>query len=281
MKTKAWMLLTLAMTTLTGACGASHAAMEPHMAPLQLSEQAPAAPAALDVNHFVRDKPAGLTEDALREILAAPVYLEEGARIGVLPVETGYAPDPDLPLAAVPASLSTALEGSGLYEVTTEVSTGFPTGVGIGGLRELAARYRSDYLLLYRHRFIDRSYVNEWGVMWLTVLGAFFVPSETLETAGVLEATLFDVKTGTILFTVYERVTQSSAENIWHNDRKRREMKQALLEGAAKKLADQVVWKSQRLAAARPQKPAMAAHLDAPRPTEAPDSPVASLGGAD
>ncbi|GMV43009.1 MAG: hypothetical protein AMXMBFR64_47250 [Myxococcales bacterium] len=262
---KTSMLLTLAATTL-GACGMSRSAMAPDMAPLQLTQVDAPAPAALERNHFVRDKPAGLTEDALREILAAPVYLEDGARIGVLPVETGYEPDPDLPLAAVPASLSTALEGSGLFEVTTEVSTGFPTGIGVAGLRELAARYRSDYLLLYRHRFVDRSYVNEWGVMWLTVLGVFFVPSETLESAGVLEATLFDVKTGTILFTVYERVTARSDENIWHNDRKRREMKQALLDGAAKKLADQVVWKSQRLAAARPSQPATAARPVAANP---------------
>lgn len=248
--------LTLALTTLIGAC-AARAPMAPQMAPLQLTATAPA-PAPLEVNHFVRDKPTGISEDAIREILAAPVYLEEGARIGVVPVDTGYAPDDDLPLALVPGALAESLEASGLYEVSTEVSTGWPTSLGIGGLRELAARYRSDYLLLYRHRFIDRNYTNEWGVMWLTVLGVFFVPSETLETAGVLEATLFDVKTGTILFTVYERVHQSSDENIWHNDRKRREMKEALLDGAAKKLAEQVVWKSQRLAAARPPKPATA-----------------------
>ncbi len=37
-------------------------------------------------------------------------------------------------------------------------------------LRELAARYRSEYLLLYRHRFVDRSYTNAWG--WLYLLAA-------------------------------------------------------------------------------------------------------------
>jgi hypothetical protein len=244
--------LVVALAVVGGGCGSARHAMSVEMAPLDIGPAQALAPAPLTENHFTRDRPVGVTEDALREILAAPVFLEEGARLGVLPVETGYEPDPDVPLTAVPAELSEALEGAGLFEVTTEVSTGWPSGRGVGGLRELAARYRSDYLLLYRHRFIDRTYVNEWGVMWLTVLGIFFAPSETLETAGVLEATLFDVKTGTILFTVYERVTSSNDENIWHNDRKRREMKQELLAKAARKLADQVVGKSSRLAAARP-----------------------------
>ena len=253
---KITMLAAAALTLSIGAgaagCASGPAALRAEMQPLDLGPVA-AQPKVLTENHFSRDKAGGISEAALREVLASPVFLEEGARLGVVPVATGYEADADLPLAGVPAELSESLESAGLFEVTTEVSTDWPSGRGIGGLRELAARYRSDYLLLYRHRFVDRSYTNEWGVMWLTFLGIFLVPSETLETAGILEATLFDVKTGTILFTVYERVYRSSDENIWHNDRKRREMKEALLAGAAKKLADTVVSKSQRLAAARPQ----------------------------
>jgi hypothetical protein len=181
------------------------------------------------------------------------VFLEPDARLGVVPVATCYEPDPDLPLAVVPHQLSQDMEDSGLFEVTTEVSTDWPTDRGISGLRELAARYRSEYLLLYRHRFVDRTYTNAWGWAYVTVLAVPFVPSQTIETAGVLEATLFDVKTGTLLFTVFERVHAESDENLWHNDRKRREMKTRLLTGAAERLSAQVVAKTRFLVAARPE----------------------------
>ena len=47
--------------------------------------------------------------------------------------------------------------------------------------------------------------------LYLTLVGTIVAPSRTLETAGVLEATLFDVRTGTVLFTVYHH--RGSEEN--------------------------------------------------------------------
>jgi hypothetical protein len=231
-------------------CGGMRKALQVDMKPLALEESK--APGILKENHFTRDNAGSISEQNLRKVLAAPVFLEGSARLGVVPVATCYEPDPDVPLAVVPQELSKSMEDSGLFDVTTEVSTDWPADRGVSGLRELAARYRSEYLLLYRHRFVDRSYTNGWGWAYFTIVGALFVPSQTMETAGVLEATLFDVKTGTLLYTIFERVHDESDENIWHNDRKRREMKTRLLEEAAKKLADRVVQKARRLAAARP-----------------------------
>ncbi|HUU00185.1 MAG TPA: hypothetical protein VM425_01950 [Myxococcota bacterium] len=232
-------------------CGSSGKALRAEMRPLALTETA-AAPKVLKNDHFKRDRSGSISEQDLKAVLASPVFLEADARLGVVPVATCYQPDPDLPLAMVPQKLSAAMEDSGLFTVTTEVSTDWPADSGISGLRELAARYRSEYLLLYRHRFVDRSYTNSWGWFYLTVLGIFVAPSQTLETDGVLEATLFDVKTGTLLFTVFERVHNEADENLFHNDRKRRLMKENLLAEAAAKLAKQVVHKSNLLAAARP-----------------------------
>jgi hypothetical protein len=84
------------------------------------------------------------------------------------------------------------------------------------------------------------------------VLGALFLPGHTLESAGVLEATLFDVKTGTLLFTVNERVQAQEKVNIWHNGLKTQWMKKKMLETATQRLADQVVGKIRRLVVARP-----------------------------
>jgi len=243
-------LLCVSALLSAGCAMAGKEALRAEMKPLEL---APAQkPKTLERDHFRRDRSGSIAEEALHRVLAAPVFIEADARLGVVPVATCYKPDPDLPLAVVPQQLSQAMEDSGIFTVTTDVSTDWPADSGISGLRELAARYRSRYLLLYRHRFVDRSYTNAWAWLYVTVLGALFVPSQTLETEGVLEATLFDVKTGTLLFTVFERVHHKSDENIWQNDRKRRRMKTRLLTEAAGELAERVVGKSRLLASANP-----------------------------
>jgi hypothetical protein len=243
-------LAALAATVAAG-CAANKPSLMAELAPMQFEAPPPAA-AILTENHFSRDKATSVSESELKQILAAPVFLEAGARVGVVPVAARYEVDGDLPTTSVPAAISDALENSGMFELTSEVSTDWPADRGVPGLRELAARYRTEYLLFYRHRFVDQTYWNNWAAGYFTVVGAFFLPGNTLEAAGVLEATLFDVKTGTILFTVYERVHAEKGANNWGNDRKLLEMKKKLLEDASQKLADQVVSKCRRLAAARP-----------------------------
>jgi hypothetical protein len=238
---------------LTG-CGAMRAPMEASIAPLELT----AAPAPLRENHFQKDRSASVSEEALSRILEAPVFLDEHARVGIVPVTSGYRTDGDVPLAQAPRALGEALERSGHFEVVTEVSTDWPTDSGIAGLRELAARYRSEYLLLYRHRFVHREWTNGWGAMWLTVVGGLAVPESTIEVAGVLEATLFDVRTGTLLFTVFERANSRSNEFPYQHARIIRETKSRLADEASHRLAATVVGKLGRLAAARPAPAALA-----------------------
>jgi hypothetical protein len=264
-------LLALLMGT---GCASHRAAMSAELPPMAFAPEAavPAQPPLLTENHFSRDRAGSITEAALREVLASPVFLEEKARVGVVPVQGAYALDMDVPLPGVPAALADALDASGEFELASELSTDFPVDRGIAGLRELAARYRCDYLLIYRHRFVDASYANPvaWG--YLTGVGALFLPGNTLESAGVLEATLFDVKTGTLLFTVNERVHGRERVNLWHNELKARWMKKQMLETATQKLADQVVSKIRRLVVARPapeRKSPRAVVSSRPAPVEA------------
>lgn len=228
------------------AAGCAHS-----MRPL-LQAPALAPPAALQRDEFKRDRAGGMTEEGLRAILAARVDLDASQRVGVLPVADAYQPDRSVPLAAVPAELTRSLESANVFQAASEISTDWPIDGDIAGLRELAARYRSGYLLLYRERFVDDAYANSWAWLYLTVVGGLLAPSLTLETAGVLEATLFDVRTGTILFTVYERVHGAADGAPWAEDRKRHDLKTRLLEQAGKKLAEQVVSKARHLAAAPP-----------------------------
>jgi hypothetical protein len=269
----------LYMALLALLCGTGCAAHKPlaaEMAPMSYASKDVAVestePPILTENHFTRDRVGGITEEALREVLAAPVFLEEKARVGIVPVQGSYALDMDVPLPAVTAALADALDMSGEFELSSEMSTDFPADRGISGLRELAARYRCDYLLIYRHRFVDASYMNPvaWG--YLTVVGALFLPGHTIESAGVLEATLFDVKTGTLLFTVNERVHDQEKVNLWHNGLKTQWMKKKMLETATQKLADQVVSKIRRLVVARPipdKKSSKAVVMSRPVPVEA------------
>lgn len=263
--THRYLVAPLALSALT-ACAASQR-YEPVMAPLPVAAEAPPpAPAPLVQNHFLRDRSSAVTPEALATILAAPTFLEDGARIGVLPVSTGYGADADVPLTTVPGVLGEALDGTGLFEGVSEVSTDFPSDGNLAGLRELAARYRAEYLLLYRHRFVDDAYASPWAATYVTLVTIPFAPGSTLETAGVVEATLLDVKSGTLLFTVFERVRARSTENVWQHDRKRRELKEKLLAEATDKLSDQVLSKLRRLVAARPAVAVAIAPTPAPNP---------------
>ena len=239
--------LLIAVTLLTACGGAKMRA--PALAPLALTQ----APKLLTKNHFQRDKIGTISESAMREILNAPVYLEHGARVGIVPVETGYELDGDVPIEQVTGTLAQRLSDGGYFEVVSEVTTDWPGTRSVAGLREIATRYRAEYLLLYRHRFVDWDRANGWAWSYLAVVPMFFMPGNTLEHAGVLEATLFDVRTGTLLFTVFERVEGEHDVNIWHNDTKRRHYKARLLAKAADTLSAQVEDKLRALIAARPE----------------------------
>jgi hypothetical protein len=239
-------ILVAVLVALTG-CAAARAPM-PTLAAYQLASAAP----PLEQNHFASDR-MGVGEAELRAILAAPVFLEEHARIGVLPVRSGYAPDDGVPVESAPATLTGALEASGLFDLASELASEWPTSGGTAGLRELAARYRAEYVLLYRHRFADATRPNGLAALYATLLGAFFVPGTTVETAGVLEATLFDVKTGTLLFTVHERVRGELMAAPPAVEVRRAELQRRLVAEAAKRLAEQVVQRCQRLVASRPR----------------------------
>lgn len=243
--------LLLAVIALTSSCAASR-----HVSPSLADLRASAPP--LEENHFFRDR-TGLGEAELQTILASPVFLEEHARIGVLPVQYGYAPAAGLPIDVTPATLVASLESSGLFDLASEIASEWPTSSGTAGLRELAARYRTEYVLLYRHRFDDQTHANGFAAGFVTLIGALFLPGTTIESSGVLEATLFDVKTGTILFTVHERVKREAMTLPLAVEGRIQDFHDEMTKEAAKMLSEQVVTRCQRLIATRPAKTAAVA----------------------
>jgi hypothetical protein len=230
-------LLVLALT----GCGAGRM----HMASARMAEAAPAeAPVPLERSVFARDPEGALSEEALQQILAAPIELDLPARVGVLPVITASdwrGPSPDyqkLPLGL--SAFTRALRGSEAFSLITEMLP-IPSGaLGMEALREIAARYRLRYVFLYREQLRHRSKLRGAALGYVTVLGALFIPGQRLEVDGVIEASLFDVKTGLLLFTVRRSVSGHRGSNLWYTGDKLDRLGAIVLEKYAPALAEDV-----------------------------------------
>lgn len=66
------------------------------------------------------------------------------------------------------------------------------------------------YLLLCSAHSEDKTHLNNWAWLYPTGLGVLLAPGVSVGTQGMLQASLFDVKSGTVLFTVSEPFETSS-----------------------------------------------------------------------
>jgi hypothetical protein len=190
---------------------------------------------------FARDPAGQLSEEAIQAILSSNLELDLPARVGVLPVvqaQDWRGPGPDYQLAPAAASrLARDLPSDEAFTLVTEMLP-IPSGaLGMEALREIAARYKLRYIVLYRENVRRRVRANPWAVGYATVVGALFLPGSTLHVDGTLEASLFDVKTGLLLFTVRRRVASSRTSNVWYRDDKLDELQAELAGEVAGKLA--------------------------------------------
>jgi hypothetical protein len=183
-----------------------------------------AAPPPLERSVFARDPNGQLSEDALQKILASPIELDLPSRVGVLPIITATdwrGPSPDF--EHVPSGLGSLvgrLRKDAAFSLVTEMMP-IPSGsLGMEALREAAARYRLRYVVLYREVLAKSHHVNPWAIGYATVIGAAFLPGQSQEVYGYIEATMFDVKTGLLMFTTRRAITASQRENEWRTSEK-------------------------------------------------------------
>lgn len=245
-------------------CAAAPSYALPHVAPAAAPAQAPV---PLERSVFARDPGGQLTEDALQRILSAPIEIALPARVGVLPIipaRDARGPGPS-PVAAPPGAgaLANALRGAEPFSLVTEVMP-IPSGaLGMEALREVAARYHLRYLLLYREEIERQRRPNGWAAGYPTLIGALFLPGQTLRAAGYVEASLLDCKTGILLFTVRHAVEAQRWSTVWLQDEKLTRMQDRLATGAAEELAQRVRRQTARYAEAvkleNPAGPAVAA----------------------
>lgn len=210
------------------------------------------APAVLTTSLYAKDVSGGLDEASLQTILSMPIDLELPARVGVVPLETPF--DPKGPIAlstriVASSDLASSLVGAQHFSQVSDISTDLPNVGGIEGLRVLAARYRVRYLLLFSQRFEDASHLNNWAWLYPTVVGFFVAPGLTVESNGIAQADMVDVRTGTILFTVVEPMHVSAKEQVIGSSRALDEARAVESKEAAKRLAKKVVMQTNALVA--------------------------------
>ncbi len=217
-------LALVALLWVAAGCGAKMKMASARMAEAPASAAAAQPmPPPLEKSVFARDPQGQLTEENLQKILAAPIELDLPARVGVIPVLTATdwrGPSPDYRVPAGVAPFVRKLRGAEPFSLITEIMP-IPSGaLGMEALREIAARYRLRYVILYREVLAKKKKANRWAWGYATGVGALFLPGQRHEVYGYIEATMFDVKTGTLMFTTRRAVHGDKRSNVWYQDDK-------------------------------------------------------------
>jgi hypothetical protein len=246
------LVICLAAAAATAACAGAPRKLA--SAPMAAAHEAPRpAPAPLDRSLFARVPTGQLSEDALLKILAAPIELELPARAGVIAVTTPAdwrGPGPDHRVPSGMSRLVDRLRRDAAFSLVTQTMV-IPSGaLGMEALREIAARYRLRYVVLYREVLAKRSSLNAWAWGYATGVGALFLPGQRQEVYGYIEASMFDVKTGLLMFTTRRAIEAAQSTNQWHKSDKLDKLAAIATSKFAPELATDVLADLRRFAAA-------------------------------
>ncbi len=215
----------LVLFVIATGCGAAKQKMaSASMAAAPPSSYQQPAPPPLERSVFARDPNGQLSEEMLQKILASPIELDLPSRVGVLPILTATdwrGPSPDFD--RVPPGVSpmvARLRKDAAFSLVTEMMP-IPSGaLGMEALREAAGRYRLRYVILYREVLAKKHHANKWAWGYATLVGALFLPGKQHEVYGYIEATMFDVKTGLLMFTTRRAIMATKRDNEWRTDDK-------------------------------------------------------------
>jgi rhombotail lipoprotein len=246
-------LAVAALALVTAACGGAPSRKMASAPMAAAAEPMRQAPPPLERSLFARDPNGQLSEDALQKILAAPIELELPARVGVMPVMTPAdwrGPGPDHRVPSGMSTLVDRLRRDSSFSLVTQTMV-IPSGaLGMEALREIAARYRLRYVILYREVLAKQRSLNPWAWGYATIVGALFLPGQRQEVYGYIEASMFDVKTGLLMFTTRRAITAQQSTNQWNKRDKLDRLAAAAASKFAPDLAADVLTDLRRFAAA-------------------------------
>jgi rhombotail lipoprotein len=211
-----------------------------------------ATPPPLERSLFSRDATGSVSEDDLQRVLASRLEVTFPFRLGVVSLGDAFRAESEAPVveqAIVASEVASGLKGSTRFTHVTDVSTDLPNPAGMEGLRTIAARYRTRYLLVCSVRSEDMSHLNNWAWLYPTVVGVFLAPGLTVSSQGLMQASLLDVPSGTVLFTVHEPYSSSSVSWLIGSDREHGEVDAAAMREASKLLARSILSQTEQLAA--------------------------------
>ena len=229
-----------AFVAVAAGCGGSSSNYPAAMPAAQVNNT----PRVLETSLYSKDPSGGLSEGDLQTILSTPIDLQLPARLGVVPLSSPFDPKGTVSISTrtiAAKDLTAGLADAPYFTQISDVTTELPNVGGLEGLRTIAARYRVRYLLLYSERFEDATHLNGWAWLYPTVVGMFVAPGVTVESRGIAQADLLDVRTGTILFSVIQPMQVHEKELMIGAARAHSEAQAEALALAAKSLAKLVI----------------------------------------
>ncbi len=250
MKTPSFLAL-LASSAVALACSTGCGAASPRaMSPAAAAAQTPA-PAALERSLFSRDVTGSVGENELQRILDSRMDLTFPVRVGVVSLDDAFRAESRAAVGEqgiMSGAVTRSLKGATHFSHVTDVSTELPNPQGLEGLRTIAARYRLRYLLLCSARSEDTTHLNNWAWLYATGVGMLLAPGVSVGTQGMLQASLFDVKSGTVLFTVSEPFGTSSVTWLIGSGREHAQADGRAMSKAAERLARGVLAQTEHVA---------------------------------
>jgi hypothetical protein len=105
-------------------------------------------------------------------------------------------------------------------------------------------------VILYREVLAKHAHHGAWAWVYATGVGALIAPGREHEVYGYIEATMFDVKTGLLMFTTRRAVMGTEETNEWHSADKLARLASMTASKAAPELATDVLADVRRFASA-------------------------------
>lgn len=147
----------------------------------------------------VRDATDGLSEAELAALLETRPQVPDDYRLAWLAVAPGHDDALEAQLSGLPGQRDAVRLSPLVAAGRRRFDDGAHAEVSLQRLRLLAARAHADVLVIVDHGWRSTRSPNGWAALSVLLLPALFTPHVEADVESYVEATLIDVRTGTIL----------------------------------------------------------------------------------
>ncbi len=191
------------------------------------------------------------------EIDTAIQELAQGAKPLILPAKIGLARLEKGRITALPASELTLWRDTaktfgpefGDFVIVNTVTLDDKAGPPAGRLRHIAAQQGLDYIFAYSVETVSDDVSTGLGILDLTLIGGYIIPSKDILAKVTLSGALIDVTTGHIHASLVGHGRNRGTSPTQKRRRKRHAIEQRAKDAAVRELADQAAQTLKDLAA--------------------------------